>query len=490
MVVVYLIVATFLILYWYFTRNFNHWKNKNVPFLKPLPFFGNVIDGIFMRQAFGEMFSTLYQKSKEPVLGFFILDKPCLLLRDPEVIKRILITDFQYFFDRNVLNNKRDDPIGTHMLFFLKNPDWKEMRTKITPVFTSSKMKAMSNLIENSSNELTNYLSTQVERKSVIEMKEVCLKFTVNVITSTAFGVDSNSFKDDSRFCEEAKRMINWDDFMTAFRIRCYFLAHSVVKIFRLKLFNPISIKFLEESFWDIMNSRTNSKSHRNDLIDILLQLKRDEKNFLDGDLLTSQAVIFFAAGFETSSSTMGFALHELACQPEIQTKLRKEIIEISKQHGGINYDSLKKMEYLEMCVKETLRKYPVLPALERKSNSRYTIPETGTVIEKDTPVFISVMGLQNDPKYFPNPEVFDPERFSSNNKHLVENCSYLPFGEGPRNCIGARFGMMSVKFGLANIIKNFVVEATSETKQKIKLNPNGLVLSPQNGISLKVTRV
>ncbi|KAJ3654760.1 hypothetical protein Zmor_013928 [Zophobas morio] len=490
MVLVYLIVASFLVLYWYFTRHFNHWKNKNVPFLKPLPFFGNIIDGILMRQAFGEIFSTLYQKSKEPVLGLFILDKPCLLLRDPEVIKRILVTDFQHFFDRNVMNNKRDDPIGTHILFFLKNPDWREMRVKITPVFTSSKMKAMSKLIENSSTELTNYLNTQVERKSVIEMKEVCLKFTVNVITSTAFGVDSNSFKDDSRFCEEAKRMFNWDNFLTSFRIRCYFLAHSLVKIFRLKLFHPTSIKFLEESFWDIMHTRVNSKSHRNDLIDILLQLKHDDKNFLDGDLLTSQAVVFFAAGFETSSSTMGFALHELALHPEIQTKLRNEITEISKEHGGINYDSLKKMPYLEMCVKETLRKYPVLPVLERKSNSRYTIPETNTVIEKDTAVFISLLGLQYDPKYFPNPEVFDPERFSSDNKHLIENYSYLPFGEGPRNCIGSRFGMMTVTFGLANIIKNFVVEATSETKQKIKLNANGLVLSSQNGIRLKVRRV
>jgi cytochrome P450 family 6 len=81
-----------------------------------------------------------------------------------------------------------------------------------------------------------------------------------------------------------------------------------------------------------------------------------------------------------------------------------------------------------------------VLPFLERKANINYNIPETDVVIDKDTPVFVPTLALQHDPQYFPNPEVFDPERFSKANIDQVETFAYLPFGEGPRNCIGTSF--------------------------------------------------
>lgn len=162
---------------------------------------------------------------------------------------------------------------------------------------------------------------------------------------------------------------------------------------------------------------------------------------------------------------------------------------------------------YLPTVILEVLRKYPVIPFLERKCNNNYKIPETDVVIERGTPVFISVLGLHYDPQYFPNPEVFDPERFSKNNEDQIEKFVYLPFGDGPRNCIGmffkkiltpfynrfylgARFGIVSAKLGLAYIISNFIVDICEDTQDKIKFNPNGLVLSSIKGISLKLRKI
>jgi cytochrome P450 family 6 len=169
-----------------------------------------------------------------------------------------------------------------------------------------------------------------------------------------------------------------------------------------------------------------------------------------------AQATQFFLAGFETTSSTISFALYELAINQDIQRKLRKEIRNVlSKFDEEISYESLKEMEYLDMCVKgeknfvknflstyfilisETLRKYPVLPFLDRRNNADYPIAGSDVVLEKGTPIFISIWGLHFDPTYYPDPEKFDPMRFTEENVKSRPQFTYLPFGEGPRNCIG-----------------------------------------------------
>lgn len=94
-------------------------------------------------------------------------------------------------------------------------------------------------------------------------------------------------------------------------------------------------------------------------------------------------------------------------------------------------------LQYLDMVVSETLRMYPILPVLDRKAMNNYQIPGTNVIIEKGTPVFIPLLGMHYDPQYFPKPDLFDPERFSEENRKSRTNYVYMPFGEGPRNCIG-----------------------------------------------------
>lgn len=94
-------------------------------------------------------------------------------------------------------------------------------------------------------------------------------------------------------------------------------------------------------------------------------------------------------------------------------------------------------LPYLDMVTSEGLRKYPLLHFLDREAEEDYEFPDTKVVIEKGTPIVIPMSGIHMDPKYFPNPEDFDPERFSPENKRKILPFTYFPFGEGPRNCIG-----------------------------------------------------
>ncbi|GBP56863.1 Cytochrome P450 6B5 [Eumeta japonica] len=133
----------------------------------------------------------------------------------------------------------------------------------------------------------------------------------------------------------------------------------------------------------------------------------------------------------------MSFLVHELCQNQDIQERIYDEVSNVIKKHGGLSYEAINEMRYLEMVFDETLRKYPIAGSLVRQCGSGYTFSDTILSLDKDTLVFISVSAIHHDRKYYPDSGKFDPERFSPENKPKIPSCAYLPFGEGPRNCIG-----------------------------------------------------
>lgn len=157
------------------------------------------------------------------------------------------------------------------------------------------------------------------------------------------------------------------------------------------------------------------------------------------------QCFLFFLAGFDTTSTMLTFLTYELCVNPDIQQKLREEIIETHENLGGkrISYETLQKMKYLDQVVSESLRKWPPVGIIDRLCVKDY-LCEYGDgakfLIEKGVALWIPIYGLHHDPSYFPKPDQFDPERFSDDNRSDIVPGSYLPFGIGPRNCIGEHF--------------------------------------------------
>ncbi|XP_068081654.1 cytochrome P450 6B4-like [Anabrus simplex] len=193
-------------------------------------------------------------------------------------------------------------------------------------------------------------------------------------------------------------------------------------------------------------------------------------------------------AGFETTSTTMSFCLHELAVNPDIQRRLQEEIDSTLLEYGGkITYEAIQKMEYLDRVVSETLRKYPPVSILSRKCTLDYTIPGTNVRLDKGTRVIIPVFAIQRDSRYYSEPEQFDPERFTEENKAQRHNCTYLPFGEGPRICIGMRFGLQQTKLGLVTLLSKFQFSACSKTDNPPRLDPKALVTASISGAWLRI---
>lgn len=164
---------------------------------------------------------------------------------------------------------------------------------------------------------------------------------------------------------------------------------------------------------------------------------------------------------------------YELAKNPDVQKTLLEEIDSVASTLGGksISYDVLHKMKFLDMVVSETLRKWPPVVQTDRLALKDYNV-DLGNgkklTIKKDQNVYFPIYHLHHDPDFFPNPEKFDPHRFSDENKDSIMQGSYLPFGLGPRTCIGSRYALMEGKLLLFTLLRKFSIEKCDKTPETI----------------------
>lgn len=338
-----------------------------------------------------------------------------------------------------------------------------------------------------------------MELGSPPEIKYICLLFTTDVISSIAFGLELNSFKDETNeFLSSAISIVDFT-LWRAIEITTVFIIPKLVPLIRAKLVPNKAASVFRKVFKFTAEERRKSGSFRNDVIDILIALQNKQDNadiqFTD-DMLASQAVLFLLAGFEPPSTVMAFTLYELARQPEIQTRLRKEIKDVyNKENGILTYEAINSMEYLSMVVDETLRLYPTLPILNREvtvgpDDAGYSLEPFGDfVMPPGMPVYIPAAGIQRDPQYFPDPLKYDPERFSRENKQNIVSGTYMPFGFGPRTCIGERIGLLQVKVGLFHFLRNHYVKCNSKTLSTMKLISKAFIIQAEGGIHLDIVK-
>ncbi|KAJ8670407.1 hypothetical protein QAD02_001666 [Eretmocerus hayati] len=487
-------------LYFYLSKNHNYWKNLGVRQIPPKFIFGNVASCVFGRQMPDELFRELYQKAdEERMIGFYVFNKPYLMLCDPELIRHVLIKDFQNFSNK-ILSVDDDDELGKNSLFLVTNPPWNLIRKKLTPVFTSVKLKKMFELMIEICQDFKDYLeSFDIDDKigKPLVVKEMCAQFATDLIGTTAFGMNFNSLKDPNAEFRKHGRTVFRSDYKRYWETLSMFFIPPLKLFTKPKFFDGDGSIFLRNTFWEVINERIKTGIKRFDLIDLLVEIKKNQETDpsetlkLEGDALVAQAAIFFTGGFESSSSTTTLALYELAMNSEIQKQLREEVLSgLQKTNGNITYDLVTSLPYLDAIVHETLRLYPILPWLDRVSESEYTFPGTNVVIEKGTPIMLPMRRLHMDPKYFPDPEVFMPERFLEENRKNIVPFTYFPFGEGPRNCIGSRLGLIQVKLGLIIIISKYELTPCAQTPSPMKFDDLNILIQSPAGLQLNFRKL
>ncbi|XP_049814693.1 cytochrome P450 6k1-like [Schistocerca nitens] len=501
--------AAVLSLYLWFSSSYRYWKNKGVPYAEPTVPFGNFRRSILGQESLGETLQKMYnQLPRERYVGFYGFRRPLLLIRDPELIRHVLVKDFGTFHDRGLFIDD-EEPLNQH-LFALGGKKWRQLRIKLSPTFTSGKLKVMFKTIQDNGREMADVVGEMVDRGQSVEVRELIARFTTDVISSVAFGQECNCQRNPEHEFRQWGRKIFEPSLRAGIASILNFISPTVMNYARIKGgFTAVS-KYFRKMVADTVAYREKNNYRRKDFMDLLIQLKN--KGYVDPDKgetvenghqkgigtpeklsmddLAAQAFVFFIAGFETSSTATSFTLHELALNPDVQSKLHDEIDSVLKENDNeISYDTIGKMTYLDKVVAESLRKYPPVPLLNRECNQDYKIPDSDVILEKGTPVALSVLGLHYDPAYFADPDRFDPERFSEEAKAKRHPYVYLPFGEGPRICIGMRMGLLQTKVGLVNIMSKYSVRPTEKTVTNLDYHPRSFVLMTKSGIHLKFVK-
>ncbi|KXN74949.1 cytochrome P450, partial [Conidiobolus coronatus NRRL 28638] len=203
---------------------------------------------------------------------------------------------------------------------------------------------------------------------------------------------------------------------------------------------------------------------------------------------LVENLIVFFIAGHDTTANTLSYAMYHLARNPDIQEKLRSEIyntLNIPKDHTEVvvpSAEQFKEMEYLNCVIKEVMRISPAVVQIPRMVEEDFTVPNDNVVIPKGSMIMMSVYGSHYDPKTYPNPKKFEPERFL-NGKH--ETDIYLPFGGGSRMCIGMGFSLMEQRVYLAMLLQKFNIEIKEDNPDYDCLRLNGIALTKAKDLKL-----
>ncbi|XP_060806632.1 cytochrome P450 6B5-like [Amyelois transitella] len=504
---VFIVLCVILLLYHLVTRKFDYWNQRKIPYIKPVPLFGNYASYILLKSFIGHVTQSICRQfPNAPYIGTFYGTEPALLVQDPEVIKLIMVKDFYYFNGREITNYTHREPITTNM-FFTYGDRWKVMRQNLNPLFSSAKIKNMFYLIEKCARQFESMLDDEVRQDNILKVRALMSRYTMDCIGSCVFGIETKTMEKGAD--ENPFTIIGHDLFLETKVGGLKMIARSIwpAVFYALRLRNfPENIStFFHKLMTEVFAGRNYKPTTRNDFVDLLLNLYNEKyltgdsiENMkgankkislkVDDEMLVAQCSLFFAAGFETSSTTVQFVLYELAKKPDAQEKALEEVDEYLRRHNNrVEFDCINEMPYIEACIDEALRLYPVLSVLTREVHKDYTLP-CGAVLEKGVRVHLPVYHIQHRPDFFPEPEEFRPERFLGEEKRNIKQYTYFPFGEGPRICIGMRFSKMQMIPGLITVLKKYRVEPVGPAEE-LDFFSTTMVITAKKEIKLKFVR-
>ncbi|XP_055933978.1 cytochrome P450 3A5-like [Argiope bruennichi] len=497
------VIVLLSFLKWYLGRNDNYWKNKGVP-SAPRPGYLYLLY-IIATKNMADLIKSLTRTPLGKVYGSFDGNKPNVIVGDPDLLRDILVKDFNVFPYRRIMNV--GDPVSDSNVSIVVGEDWKRIRTTITPAFTSKRMRQMGSIINECAKSVIEVCEKHCEKGEPVDCKGMFGAFTMDVIAKSAFGTQINSHNDPQN---EFVRKVQ-ESFLSFTIPR--FIFSILVPTWLLKLLpaslNPMLLdkdNFFRDVITKIIQKRKETGTRYNDFLQLLMdaavenarlenqETAEDEtdrfgsvsnndalsayikhKNITDTELL-AQCVMFFMAGYETTATVLTYVAYCLAINPEWQEKVIKEVDEGFQKHKEMSYDAVREMKILDAVVSETLRMHPPATSTERTAVEDYKLGNTGIVIEKGMRVTIPTLSMHYDPDFFQDPDTFNPERFLDEPKH--PQYAYLPFGAGPRNCLGMRFALLEIKMCISNVLRHFRLKPHATTKVPLEYKKGMLLLS------------
>uniref|UniRef100_A0A8D8BAU1 Probable cytochrome P450 9f2 n=1 Tax=Culex pipiens TaxID=7175 RepID=A0A8D8BAU1_CULPI len=526
--IVYLLALVAVVAWFYrkLTKNNDYFHGKPIPSMAVKPLFGSTAPLMLKKYSFTDYIKMIYDKYEGvKVFGLFDTTQAMFVLRDPELIKKVAVKDFDHFVDRRPVfgdnANQNSNVLFSKTLVGMTDQKWRDMRATLSPAFTGSKMRAMFDLMTEYTGQMIDIVRSEATGTGYVdqELKDFFTRIANDIIATCAFGLKVESVQDrDNEFYTMGKKMMNFNRLIILLRVFAFRFFPGIMGKLGVDIVDREQLQYFSKIIRDTVGTREAHGIVRPDMIQLLMQARKgtlkhqEETNESSAGFATveeshvgkvatgkamtepefiAQCLIFFLAGFDTISTGFMFMAYELALNQDVQQKLYEEAVATNKQLGGkpLTYDALQKMTYMDMVVSESLRVWPV-PAIDRLCVRDYVLDDGEGLkftIDKGSCVWFPVHGIHHDPKYYPNPGKFDPERFSEANKGNINPAAYLPFGVGPRNCIGSRFALMEIKAIMYQLMLNFSFERTEKTQVPIQLTKGFVGLASEKGVHLRL---
>ncbi|KAL0101742.1 hypothetical protein PUN28_019105 [Cardiocondyla obscurior] len=275
-----IVVSSILYIYFKFAI-FNFWSDKGVFYLEPVVPIGNIFNLLIGRKQIGIFLHEIYSKHKSHrVIGLYSIHKPNLIIADLNLIQMVLTKEFSTFHDRGVFCNEQIDPLMGN-LFALSGKKWRNLRVKLTPTFTSGKIKQMFTVLKESSDELTKYLEVKAQMKDSIDIKDIFARYTTDVIMTTAFGVKSNCIEEpNNEYRSMGKKIFD----INSIWIALFMFAPQILEFFSISLTPREVSSFYMNMFRENVEYRDKHNVVRHDFMNLLIQLMKKGYVESDGD--------------------------------------------------------------------------------------------------------------------------------------------------------------------------------------------------------------
>ncbi|XP_054709649.1 cytochrome P450 3A24-like [Uloborus diversus] len=524
-----LIAFLLVLFYLYRKKNFTVLKDLGIPGPEPNILFGNYLE--LTRKGAIQCHKEWMEKYGK-VVGYYFGSKPIIVVADVELLKKIQVSDFHKFMNRPSIFGGREKKPGkehrvegfSQQLISLRDKRWKDIRSIITPSFTTAKMKLMAPIM----NDSIDSLLTNVEKKSKagesFDIYPMYQGLTMDVIGRTAFGIQTDVQNNpNDPFLRSVRVLLSGDSSSILSIISVSFRGleklWSIINRMRLmsrnKGTNPVR-ELIESTKNVIALRREGKKTNRPDLLQLMIDAKIDDSAAITTDDLTAKSdnestesqnkgissgklvrrmtdddildnsLLFFLAGYETTSTALAFTTHLLLHHPEVQERAREEVLELLKNEGQLDYYSVSKLEYLDQVLHEGLRMYPPVHLFVNRECSEDM--QLGNFrLKKGSNIQVPVFNLHRDPDLWEDPDEFKPERFAPENKSKIHPMAFQSFGAGPRNCVGMRFALMEAKLALAKLLAKYKLKACAETDtEPVTLKLAFASMKPKHGVFLK----
>lgn len=437
--------------------------------------------------------------SSHGLYHMIVLDRCIVVLSRPEYIQKILSSNDQI---NKSSDYKHVTPWIGNGILTNTGKDWHVRRKLLTPAFHFRILEDFYHIINSHASNLIDKLATEVGKDSFPLFPHMS-HTTLEVICESAMGYKMDDLgKSVPDYLEGIKIVTNlgmkrsirpWlsNDLI-------YSLTSGGRTLFRyVKKMNDFTNKVIQARKIDLRSRNNIQKSNKQDevfgqkkrlaFLDLIIEIADEGKVLSDQQIQEEVDTIMFA-GHDTTAIAITWTLYALGHNPEIQDKLRQEILDVigNDSKTQVTGQHVKNLKYMERVIKEALRLYPPVPLIARELTKDMTFDDH--IVPKGVSLFMVPYLLHRMPDIFPNPEIFDPDRFLSEEVEKRHPHSYIPFSAGPRNCIGQKFAMMEMKIFLSYLVRAYSFESI-ESPADLKLIL-AAVLSAESGVLLRIKKV